>query len=58
VVIEIGMPERAIDVSMLHAGVGSHFIEEQRGFVALFTSDGEEPKWLLAVGTWPNTFFP
>lgn len=41
-VIEMGMPERTIDVSSLHAVVGSHLAEKLREFAVLFISDGED----------------
>lgn len=47
VVIEMGMPERAIDVSTMHAVVGSHLAEELRRFAVLFTFDGKDSTGLL-----------
>lgn len=45
-VSERGIPGRNIDVSSLHAVVGSHLAEELREFAVLFTSSGEESNGL------------
>lgn len=39
-VIEMGMSKRTTDVSTLHIGIYSHLAEGQRGWIALFTSEG------------------
>lgn len=66
VVIDMGMPERTIGVSMPHVGVRSRLAQELRGFVALLTSDGEEcrrvpcghlAQHILSLGSHPSIHF-
>lgn len=65
-VIEMGIPGRTIDVSLLHAVVGSHLVEELREFAVLFTLGGEESNGLccgdltqysLSLNTRPSAYF-
>lgn len=65
-VIEMGIPGRTIDVSSLHAVVGSHLAEELREFAVLFTFSGEESNGLrcgvltqysLSLNTHPSAYF-
>lgn len=57
-VIETGMPDRAVNVPTLGVGVASHLAEERTAFVALFSSDGKEQKWVLLWGSWANRLCP